>query len=89
MKKLLLGLSVALMLSACSTPRINFDNMTEQELVSYNASASFLNKVRCVNDVRVGSHIRKRTCKQYRETLAGHIGTLDVAGSSASYILSQ
>ncbi len=85
MKTLLLGIASLLLLSSCATQELHFKDMSVEQLANYNSTASLPNKVYCSNEVRVGSHIRKRSCRKYLENIPGYIGTLDTASSSSSY----
>ena len=54
-------------LSACSTNRLNFERMEVAELIAYNRSVDFWDQVYCVNEIRAGSHIRRRHCSTLLE----------------------
>lgn len=84
MKAILLALLTLLMATACSLQQPNFESMSEQELFEYNASVGVLDQVYCRDDVRTGSHLRKRYCTSYGDALGGNIGTLATPSSSSS-----
>ena len=58
---------VTVMLAACSSNRRPFNLMTPEELVAYNSIVSVNDMVYCVEDVRTGSHIRKKSCATIAE----------------------
>ena len=89
MKPIILGVLALLFNSACTTSKPTFEGMSDMELFAYNNSVSLPNKVYCANEVRVGSHIRKRACRRFLENMPGHIGTLKVPSSSSSYVFAQ
>ncbi len=61
----------SLSLGACtSTDNDNitdFKRMNSAELAAYNRDADFWDQVHCVNEVRTGSHIRRRHCSTLYE----------------------
>jgi|TARA_B110000879_G_C11058248_1_gene465646 hypothetical protein len=73
-----------LLVSACSTTEVAFEKMSEDELLSYNGSVDYLDFVRCSEDVRLGSFIRKRSCLTMRDILEGGVGRLNTPSSSLS-----
>lgn len=54
-------------LTACSSNNINFERMERDELVAYNRSVDFWDQVYCVDEIRAGSHIRRRHCNTLLE----------------------
>lgn len=54
-------------LVACNSNRINFERMERDELVAYNRSVDFWDQVYCVDEIRAGSHIRRRHCNTLLE----------------------
>lgn len=83
---------IALMLAAltaCSSSTPSFKSMSEQELVEYNSSVSYLDRVSCQEDTRTGSHVRKRTCNTYRVLAGGGTTRLDTASSGVSLVVGQ
>lgn len=67
MKKASLAVITLLTLTSCNLSVIPFERMSEEELFAYNDSAEFWDQVYCMEDIRIGSHIRKRTCATLRE----------------------
>lgn len=68
MKIALLLLFPTLILVSCqSSDSSSFRQMTEAELIAYNLTVPLGENVYCVDDVRTGSHIRKRRCLTLQE----------------------
>ena len=67
MKRKFLAVTTLLALASCSTTVIPIERMSEEELFAYNKSVDFWDQVYCTNDIRTGSHIRKRVCATLRE----------------------
>ena len=84
MKPRLFLLIPLVLLGACTAPSLNFAKMSDVEIVEYNSSVSFSNRVYCSDEVTIGSHIRKRNCVNFRNLFEGWIGTLDTPSSSRS-----
>ncbi|MEX0965026.1 MAG: hypothetical protein WDZ52_13400 [Pseudohongiellaceae bacterium] len=57
-----LFLAAALGLSACTSMPIDFARMDAAELMAYNRSVKLWDQVHCVDEIRSGSHIRRRHC---------------------------
>ena len=88
MKKVNLTVLTLLMLASCNTSVVPFEKMSDLELAQYNVSVDFWEQVYCVSDIRLGSHIRKRTCSTLQQLFdynANQIGVLNTvaAGSGA------
>lgn len=87
MKKVFLTTIAILTLASCNQTNIPLERMTELELLAYNDSVAFWDQVYCTNDIRTGSHIRKRTCltlrqlQDYNQTQIGRLYSLS-AGSA-------
>ena len=56
-----------LSLTACSSNQTDFKHMNSAELVAYNRTVDFWEQVHCVDEVRTGSHIRRRHCNTLYE----------------------
>ncbi len=72
------------LLSACVTPRPNFELMSDEELYAYNSSVAPLEQVYCTKEASTGSYIRRRTCTSLAELLNTNVGTLNIPSSSTS-----
>lgn len=66
---LLVGIAM-LMLGACTTPGSIFKHMSGQELALYNAAVPIEDMVYCFEEVRTGSHIKKKFCSSLAEIAA-------------------
>lgn len=77
-------LLLLLPLASCHLQPRNFAAMSEAELYDYNASVEYQEQVFCSEEVRAGSHLRRRSCVTLGETLGGHVGRLNTASSSVS-----
>jgi len=84
MKKLTITLPLVLLLASCASPKPQFRDMSTAELMSYNSTAAYGDQVQCREEVRIGSHIRRRNCATLRDQIQGRIGTLDTPSSSQS-----
>ena len=86
MKKIILVVTTILALASCSATVIPMERMSEEELLAYNNSVDFWDKVYCTNDIRTGSHIRKRVCAtlgELQDHNSNQVGVLFTAGSGA------
>ena len=64
----LIAASAALLVSCSSTPNGgDFSKMSSTELVAYNRSVEFWDQVYCADEIRAGTHIRRRYCETYME----------------------
>jgi len=83
----LFAISALLLLAACNSSAPKFSSMSHGELAEYNQSVGFWNKIYCVSDVRVGSHIRRSTCLTYQEmmdynaTQANKVNAIAIGGN--------
>jgi len=65
-----------------------FDRMSDTELAMYNSTADGPDMVLCVEEVRIGSHIRKKYCAtlaEYANALenqSNQLGVMNHGGSS-------
>ena len=66
---LLVGVAM-LMLGACTAPGSIFKHMSEDELALYNATVPIDDMVYCFEEVRTGSHIKKKYCSSLAEITA-------------------
>ena len=55
------------MLAACSSTERPFKLMSAEELLAYNSIVSVDEMIYCMEDVRTGSHIRKKYCATIAE----------------------
>lgn len=84
MKKIILTVTTILALASCNSSVIPIERMSEQELFAYNSSVDFWDQVYCTNDIRTGSHIRKRVCATLNELQdynSNQVGILFAASS--------
>lgn len=84
MKSLIIALPLSLMLASCAAPKPKFHDMSAAELMAYNRTVSYGEQVHCYNEVRLGSHIRRRSCSSLIDQIQGRIGTLNTPSSSQS-----
>ena len=70
MKTSLTLLFAAWILASCnSSEKVSFRKMTEEELIVYNSTVPLGDSVFCFEDVRTGSHIRKKHCLTLQEII--------------------
>lgn len=63
MKISFLSIVLVLFLASCqSANQIAFRQMTEEQLIAYNASVPLEDNVYCFNEPKTGSYIRKKYC---------------------------
>jgi len=68
MKNSMFSLSLILLLASCQgTNETVFRQMTDEELIAYNASVPLEDNVHCFNEARTGSYIRKKHCMTLRD----------------------
>ena len=61
-------LSCAAFLASCgSAPGGDFRKMSSTELIAYNRTVEFWDQVYCADEIRAGTHIRRRYCETYME----------------------
>jgi len=91
MNKLLIVLSALVLLAACQvsdTP--SFNRMTPDQLQAYNESVELLDMVYCFEEVRIGSHMKKKYCLSILEIAtavensAAQIGTIHYGGNGVT-----
>ena len=66
-----------LTLGACTAPESIFKHMSEDELALYNATVPIEEMVYCFEEVRTGSHIRKKYCSSLAEITAALTASYD------------
>lgn len=64
---MLFGGVLLLAITACSSSQKSFNNMTEEELYTYNLDKPLQDQVICQERRRSGSRIRNDVCMTYRE----------------------
>lgn len=62
MRTILLLASAILLASCMNTGAVNYNHLTQQEIADYNQSVALMDKVYCTEEIRLGSHIRRRHC---------------------------
>jgi len=76
-------------ISTCSAQQISFERMSDEELFIHNQSLAAEEQIFCMEDVRTGSRIHRRTCatiKEWAELSDGsRTGRLGTASSSSSF----
>jgi len=68
--KYLLLMSLAIIVSACSSTGPSLTSMNELELVLYNRERPPEEHVYCVKEADTSSFIRKRSCRTYKDWIA-------------------
>ena len=64
----LLAVCAGLLVSCSSTPGGgDFRKMSSTELIAYNRTVEFWDQVYCADEIRAGTHIRRRYCETYME----------------------
>ncbi len=58
--------------------------MTPAEVIAYNRTVEYLDRVYCTEEVSVGSHIRRRECMTYQDLFEGRTRSLNTPSSSSS-----
>ncbi|GJM12227.1 MAG: hypothetical protein DHS20C12_06300 [Pseudohongiella sp.] len=81
--------ALLLLLTSCAASGPKFASMSPAEIIAYNRSADYLDRVYCSERVGTGSHIRRQECNTYRDILEGKVGTLDTPSSSRTVIYSD
>ncbi len=66
-KHILLPALGILALAGCRSNPTDFKHMNSAELFAYNRTVEFWDQVYCVDEVRTGSHIRRRHCSTLLE----------------------
>jgi hypothetical protein len=88
--RILTFLLLVTVLAACAVQSDipQFDRMSDTELAMYNSTADVPDMVLCVEEVRIGSHIRKKFCatlEEYANALenqSNQLGVMNHGGSS-------
>jgi starvation-inducible outer membrane lipoprotein len=80
----------ALLGSACTsaTTGRRFEKMSANELMTYNRSVQFMEQVYCVEEVRTGSHVRRRHCEtlyEIQERVAKSASAINILGTAQLY----
>lgn len=68
-KRLLLAISLFLSGSGCQNVQPSFVNMSEDEILAYNQSKPYLQRILCVQETTTSSYIRKRKCLTYENMI--------------------
>ena len=92
MYRILLAIVAILMLGACTASGPDFKRMSDYELATYNAIASTEEIVYCFEEVRTGSHIKKKHCStlaEIRDALYDTAASLDAMHQGSNGILSS
>lgn len=87
MNRLVVGVIASLMLASCTSTKVSVEKMSNMEIALYNSSVSFMEQVYCIEDIRLGSHIRQRTCATLQEMQdynANQIGIVNTASAGNS-----
>ena len=81
--RILTFLLLVTVLAACAVQSDipQFDRMSDTELAMYNSTADVPDMVLCVEEVRIGSHIRKKFCATL-ENQSNQLGVMNHGGSS-------
>jgi len=83
--KILTNASLVLIaLASCTTATTKFNDMTPAELMAYNRTVEFPDKVYCSESVSLGSHIRRQECVTYKDLAEGRVRRLNTPSSSSS-----
>jgi len=87
-RKLLIFMALTGLAACAGTDRQpSFKSMTQQELALYNSTVAAEDMVLCIEDVRMGSHIRKKHCATLAEFAvaleanSAFIGTVNYGGT--------
>jgi len=77
-----LFITFLLLLASCAVANKRIHDMTPADILSYNRTVNYLDRVHCIEEVRVGSHIRRRECISYRDLAEGRVRSLNTPSSS-------
>jgi len=76
----------AVLLSTCSSvPEIDFERMSVADLMAYNRTVEFGDQIHCAEEIRAGSHIRRRHCEtltEMQDRIVDSAASLNVIGTS-------
>lgn len=73
------------LVTACNAAPVDFRRMSDAELIAYNRTVEYWDQVYCSDEIRAGSHIKRRQCETYnelRDRLINSAESLNVLGSS-------
>jgi len=84
MKNINITILLLLALASCTAASKKVNDMTPAEIMAYNRTVGYSDRVHCTEEVRVGSHIRRQECISYRDLAEGRIGSLNTPSSSTS-----
>ena len=81
---------LTIILNACSSATVpgDFERMSTAELMAYNRTVEFMDQVYCVDEIRTGSHIRRRHCEtlhQINERLSKSASAINIIGTAQLY----
>jgi len=90
MHKLLVSIFLLMALPSCATNKPSFTKMSYEEIVAYNATVGTTEQVYCREELRAGTHIKRRYCEtiaEYEDRMYRTIGTLNSVnlGSSINF----
>ena len=90
MHKLLVSIFLLMALSSCATNKLSFTKMSYEEIVAYNATVDTTEQVYCREELRAGTHIKRRYCEtisEYEDRMHRTIGALNAAnlGSNINF----
>lgn len=74
-----------LIFTACAGAPIDFERMSAADLMAYNRGVEFWDQIYCSEEVRSGSHIRRRRCEtllDIKEGVGKSAEAINVIGSS-------
>ncbi len=90
MHKLLVSIFLLMAFSSCANNKPSFTKMSYEEVVAYNATVDISEQVYCREELRAGTHIKRRYCEtiaDYEARMHSIIGTLNSAnlGSTINF----
>ena len=74
-----------LIFTACTASPVDFKHMSAADLMAYNRGVKFWDQIYCVDEIRIGSHIRRRHCEtllEIKEGIGNSAAAINVIGSS-------
>ncbi len=80
---------ILLSASCTSSDRLNFRTMSTEELAQYNQPLKYEDQIVCLQQVRIGSHIKQTVCQsrlQHRNREAGVTGQLEAISFDSTTI---
>lgn len=78
----------AFILPACGSTSMDFERMSLPELMTYNRTVEPMDQVYCADEIRAGSHIRRRHCEtliEIAERVAKSASTINIIGTAQIY----